>query len=81
MPAGERDETITTGNIPMALGGLLQTRAQGKTYGSGDGVVRRRRIGCCPRQQVDGAGGDVVGRQQADDTSPKCDRQRLAAIR
>ena len=69
VPAGERDETITTVEYSDGFGRLLQTRTQGEdvrfgdeSFGGGESVL--------PRQQVDGAGGDVVGRQQADDTSP-----------
>lgn len=67
--AGERDETITTVEYSDGFGRLLQTRTQGEdvrfgdeSFGGGESVL--------PRQQIDEAGGDVVGRQHTDEASP-----------
>ncbi|MGA2402490.1 MAG: SpvB/TcaC N-terminal domain-containing protein, partial [Syntrophobacteraceae bacterium] len=69
VPLPERDETITTVEYSDGFGRLLQTRTQGEEvrfgdeqFGGGETVL--------PMKQSDGAGGDVVGRNNADALKP-----------
>ena len=69
VPLPERDETITTVEYSDGFGRLLQTRTQGEevrfgdeNFGGGESVL--------PVKQSNGAGGDVVGRSNADTLKP-----------
>jgi RHS repeat-associated protein len=69
VPASAMDETITTVEYSDGFGRLLQTRTQGEEvrfgdehFGGGETVL--------PVKQSDGAGGDVVGRENTDPLNP-----------
>ena len=69
VPLPERDETITTVEYSDGFGRLLQTRTQGEEvcfgdeyFGGGESVL--------PIKQSDGAGGDVVVRENTDILKP-----------
>jgi RHS repeat-associated protein len=64
-----RDETIITVEYSDGFGRMLQTRVQGdalrfgdESFGGGESVL--------PLNQIDGSGGDVVGRENADALNP-----------